>query len=162
MNNHKENIEGIRLESIFPLIEEKLRAGGEVSFRPRGISMLPLIRQGKDSATIGPLTTTPKKNDVIFYRRPDGQFVLHRIIGKNKDGFILCGDNQFIKEYGVKESWIIGIMTAVLRDGEKVSCTDSGYKRYCKWLWWHRKHLYSRNFIRRVLSKIKRTFIKSK
>ena len=61
MSNYAENVEGIRLETLFPLIEEKLKSGGEVSFKPHGISMLPLIRQGKDSATIGPLKAAPKK-----------------------------------------------------------------------------------------------------
>ena len=158
MSNYAENVEGIRLETLFPLIEEKLKSGGEVSFKPHGISMLPLIRQGKDSATIGPLKAAPKKNDVIFYRRPDGQFVLHRIIGKNENGFILCGDNQYIKEYGVKSDWIIGIMTAVTRDGVTIPCGSSKYRKCCKYGCLHRNRLRMRQFMRRVVSKLKRVF----
>ncbi len=158
MSNSGKNVEGIRLAELFPLIEEKLKNGGEISFKPHGISMLPLIRQGKDSVTLEQLKEEPKKYDVIFYRRADGQFVLHRIIGRDEEGLILCGDNQFVKEYGVQKEQIIGIMTSVLRDGEKLSCNDTKYLRYCKRLWLRRKYLYGRNFIRRVLSKVKRIF----
>ena len=153
-------MEGIRLAQLFPLIDEKLKSGGEVSFKPHGISMLPLIRQGRDSVTLELLKSEPKKFDVIFYRRPDGQFVLHRIIGKDEKGLILCGDNQFVKEYGVQKSWIIGVMTSVLRDGERISCTNPKYLRYCKRLWLRREYLFGKNFARRALSKIKRTLIK--
>lgn len=158
--NSNERVEGLRLADIFPLIEEKLKSGGEVSFKPHGISMLPLIRQGKDSVTLKQLKEEPKKLDVIFYRRTDGQFVLHRIVGTDKNGYILCGDNQYIKEYGVQKSQIIGIMTAVLRDGEVISCDDLKYRAYCKSLWLRRNSQKAKAFVKRALSKIKRTFIK--
>jgi hypothetical protein len=43
----------------------------------------------------------PKKYDVIFYRRENGQYVLHRIIKIKKDGYVCRGDNQTAKEYPV-------------------------------------------------------------
>lgn len=158
MNNGVSNVEGIRLADLFPLIEEKLKSGGEVSFKPHGISMLPLIRQGIDSVTLEQIKREPKKYDVIFYQRPEGQFVLHRIIGKDKNGFILCGDNQFVKEYGVQKSQIIGIMTSVQRDGSKVACDIAGYRVYCRILCLRRVYLRVKNLFRRVKSKLKRMF----
>ena len=160
MNNAEKNVEGLRLAQLFPIIEEKLKSGGEVSFKPHGTSMLPLIRQGRDSVTLEKLKDEPQKHDVIFYRRADGQFVLHRIIGEDNNGFILCGDNQTVREYGVRREQIIGIMTSVTRDGEKILCTNPKYLKYCKKLWLHRKSLSVKRFICRVLSKVKRTFIK--
>ena len=123
---------GVRLEELFPIIEEKLRLGGRVTFRPHGISMRPLIRQGKDSVTVGAWDKTPQVGDVIFYRRPDGQFVLHRIVGEDKNGYILCGDNQRILEHGVKPEWIIGILTAVSRKDKVLEVDGKIYKRYVK------------------------------
>ena len=123
---------GVRLEELFPIIEEKLRLGGSVTFRPHGVSMRPLIRQGKDSVTVGALDKTPQVGDVIFYCRSDGQFVLHRIVGEDKNGYILCGDNQKILEHGVKPEWIIGILTAVSRKDKVLDCSGKSYNRYVK------------------------------
>ncbi len=127
--DEKKNL-SLRLEDMLPVIEEKLRSGASVTFGPRGVSMRPLIRQGKDSVVIEALKERPKTGDVIFYRRPDGQFVLHRIIGEDSRGYILCGDNQIVKEFGVTENLIIGIMTAVVRNGKTMSCNDKKYLKY--------------------------------
>ena len=147
---------GLSLEQLFPIIEEKLSCGGEVTFKPHGISMLPLLRQGKDSITVGKLDKKPSRLDVIFYRRKNGQFVLHRIIGKDNNGYILCGDNQFAKEHGVTDDMIIGIMTAFYRGGTRVETDSSRYLMYCRVLWARRIYLHMKSLVRRVLGKLKR------
>ena len=158
MNEKKNSEYSIRLEELYPVIEEKLASGGSVTFKPHGISMLPLIRQGKDSVTIEKPEGKPKVGDVIFYRRTNGQFVLHRIIGANKTGYILCGDNQWVKEYGIAESQVIGVMTALLRDGEKVCRDNPGYVRYVKSLGRRRAFLKAKHFAGKVKGKLKRIF----
>lgn len=45
----------------------------------RGISMLPLLRQGRDSVALRRVDSPIRRNDILFYRRPDGSFVLHRV-----------------------------------------------------------------------------------
>lgn len=144
----------VKLNDMFPIIEEKLKSGGDVIFKPRGVSMLPLIRQGLDSVTVSPVKAAPEVGDVIFYRRPDGQFVLHRIIGKDSLGYILCGDNQWIKERGVKPQWIIGVMTAVERDGKTVDVCHPAYLRYVKRLPLRRLKLKLRSIAGRIKRKI--------
>ena len=124
----------LKLEEMLPLIEEKLKSGAPVKFVPRGVSMLPLIRQGKDSVIIERVKERPKTGDVIFYRRPDGQFVLHRIVGEDSRGYVLCGDNQIVKEFGVTDDYIIGIMTSIERDGKTISCNDGKYLKYVRTL----------------------------
>ena len=146
----------VRLNDMFPIIEEKLKSGGDVIFKPRGVSMLPLIRQGLDSVRVSPVKAEPQVGDVIFYRRPDGRFVLHRIIGRDSLGYILCGDNQWIKEHGVKLQWIIGVMSAVERDGKAVDVSHPAYLRYVKRLPLRRLKLKLRN----IAGKIKRKIIK--
>lgn len=146
----------LRLEAMLPVIEEKLESGGSVTFEPRGVSMLPLIRQGKDSVTISALKEKPKKGDVIFYRRADGRFVLHRIVGEDSQGYILCGDNQCLLEHGVTADCIIGIMTEVIRDGKSVGCKDEAYLKYVRGLVWRRMRLkaaYLRNKIKKKIFK---------
>ena len=66
-----------------------------------GISMYPLLRQRKDSVHIVKIDSPLKKNDVILYQRDSGQYVLHRIIKIKNSNYIICGDNQWKKEYGI-------------------------------------------------------------
>ena len=156
MSNAEKSYAGVSLAELFPIIEEKLRCEGEITFKPHGISMLPLLRQGTDSVTIGGLKEEPKRLDVIFYRRADGQFVLHRIIGKDSRGYILCGDNQCVREYGVTEEMIIGVMTAFYRGKRLVKDGNMLYMLYRRTLWVRRIYLRTKNLARRAVGKIKR------
>lgn len=131
MTNQEKTPKKVRLEQIFPVIEEKLKAGGTVTFGPHGTSMMPLIREGKDVVTLS-AKMLPQVGDVAFYRRPDGQFVLHRIVGEKSDGFVLCGDNQTLLEKGVAKDWIIAVMTSVTRDGKEILCKSPGYRFYVR------------------------------
>ncbi len=158
MNDNKSSEYSIKLEELYPIIAEKLKSGGSVTFKPHGISMLPLIRQGKDSVTIESLKKKPTAGDVIFYRRANGQFVLHRIVGVDKAGYVLCGDNQWVKEHGITENQIIGVMTALLRDDEVVKMDNPKYIRYVKTLGRRRLYLRAKFFAGKVKGKLKRLF----
>ena len=147
------------LVEYVPLIEEVIASGGEFRLFPRGTSMLPLIRQGKDSVILV-LPKDLSKGDIVFYRRPDGQFVLHRIIKKSKDGsFVLCGDNQTVLEKGIISNMIIAVVSAVFRDEKRIEKTAFGRIVY-EFFWCImplRKLIF---FSRRVLSRLKRIFSK--
>jgi len=120
----------INLEDMFPVIMEQISSGGDFVFGPKGISMLPLIKQGEDSVVISPVKEPLKKYDVPLYRRANGQFVLHRIVAVRKDGYVLCGDNQYEREYGITDSNIIGIMTKIKKKDGIISVEDREYKKY--------------------------------
>lgn len=124
---HKE----MTVAQMLPLIEETIQSGGVFTLYPKGTSMLPLIRYGKDAV----LLRTPvelKKGDIILYRRDNGAFVLHRIIGENKAGLILCGDNQYVKEHGIRRDMVIAVAEAILREGERVEFDHPEYLRYLR------------------------------
>lgn len=127
-------IKKISLEELYPIIKEKLEQGGTVEIPVTGTSMLPLLVQGRDSVVIASASEV-KINDIIFYRRNDGHFVLHRVVGTDDKGYILCGDNQWVKEYGITDDNIIGVVVELKVDG-KVFCTDDKeYIKYCnRWL----------------------------
>lgn len=115
-----------------PIIREKLENGGKVRIKPRGTSMLPMLRQGIDEVELVKPSGKLKKYDIPFYKRKSGQFVLHRIVGKNKDGYILCGDNQFEYEYGITDDMIIAKMSGYYSDGQHISADNADYMKYCK------------------------------
>ena len=126
-----ENI-SVDLDTLFPVIKEKLSSGGDVTFGPKGVSMLPLIRQGVDSVKISPVDGKLKKYDVPLYRRKNGQFVLHRVVDVNNDSYTMCGDNQCIREKGITHDMIIGIMTEIIKPEGIIKTTDKNYINYCK------------------------------
>jgi len=89
-----------------------------------GTSMLPMLRDRKDTAVFVEPTFPLRKYDVILYRRKDGSFVLHRIVGKDQFGYILCGDNQYFYEHGIKDNQVIAELSAYIKDGKRVECTS--------------------------------------
>ena len=96
-------------------IEEYINENGSLVYTNVGVSMMPLLRQGKDVFTIrkkGPERC--KVGDVVLYKRPPSSYVLHRIIEVKDDSYVIMGDNCVSKEYGIKDSDIIGIMTDYL------------------------------------------------
>lgn len=99
---------------------------------PIGTSMMPMIRQRVDTVKLVKPNRRLKKYDVILYQRKDGTYVLHRIIGVKKNSYILCGDNQFTKEYNVTDEMIIGVMDGFYRGEVYVSNDNKSYVKYYK------------------------------
>ena len=148
------NKKKISLQEIYPVIKEKLQNGGTVQIPITGTSMNPLLYWGRDSVELVKCEN-PQKYDIIFYRRDNGQFVLHRIVGKNDKGFILCGDNQVKKEYGITENHIIAVVKSITRKGKTFTVDKVSYKLYVK-LW--TLILPIRNLFLVPMRKIKRLF----
>lgn len=121
----------VHLHEISEAMLTVLQSGGEVSFVTSGFSMLPLLRNKTDTVTLRKPDRPIRRGDVIFYRRPDGKYVLHRIIGKRKDGYVLRGDNQKDVEYGVQPDWIWAVLVSVRRkEGKVIDCDSTRYKLY--------------------------------
>lgn len=127
----------VRLSELLPVIEETLASGGTVKLPITGTSMLPLLVAGRDTVTLSPVTGDLQKFDIPFYRRRDGAFVLHRIVACTADNtYTLCGDNQWVLEEGVRAAQIIGVVSAITRNGKTFSADSQKYKRYVRiWHW---------------------------
>lgn len=117
-----------------PLIRECLQAGKTVKFSPKGVSMLPMLRQGIDSVVLAAPTGKLKKYDLPLYQRKKGQFVLHRVV-KVGERYTCIGDNQFELEPNVAQEQVVGVMVAFTRGGKRYSANHVGYRIYCRF--WH-------------------------
>lgn len=133
-HHEAENKVSSNLDVLLPLITERLAAGQSVKFSPRGISMLPMIRQGRDKVVISRPPERLKKYDIPLYRRTDGSFVLHRII-KAGATYTCIGDNQLDAEGGIAHDQVIGVVTAFTRGDKEYSVSCFGYRVYCRM--WH-------------------------
>ena len=98
-----------------PIFRAIIEGGGVFTLRPQGKSMLPTVVPGRDTVNIVKLEGAVQLWDVLFYKREDGNFVLHRVVRMEKDGYTLCGDGQVDLEYGVKTEQIIGVVQEIHR-----------------------------------------------
>ena len=110
--------------------EEQLAKNGKLIYTNKGDSMMPLIKQNRDLLIIKPVHGRLKKYDVPLYKRDSGQYVLHRILKVRKKDYVICGDNRWVKEYGIRDRHIIGVLTAVVRNGKEISVNDWKYRLY--------------------------------
>ena len=140
------------MEAMVPLMTEALARGCSVRFSPKGISMLPMLREGRDSVVLSPVSGGLRKYDIPLYRRDDGQYVLHRIIAMG-DTYTCMGDNQFQPENGIRPDQIIGVVTAFYREDRQIPVTNPGYRSYCC-LWHYTRCL--RHFCRRAIGWLRR------
>lgn len=126
--------EPIYLAEYDSLIREVLADHGEFRIYPHGTSMLPLIRQGRDSVALRALDRPARALDILFYQRSDGSYVLHRVKEVTPGGMILWGDNQIMLEHGVTEDQIIGYAARIFRDDREIDLTGLPYRTYL-WVW---------------------------
>lgn len=148
--------------------EELLNRDGHLAFTNKGVSMMPLLRQGKDVMLIrkkGPERC--KRLDAVLFRRPrrrkeQDAYVLHRILRINPDGsYWIVGDNCVTGDT-VREEQVIGILTGVVRGKRTIRVTDPGYRLYVNtWCRWYRVRIFllkARNFIKRGAKRTLRRF----
>lgn len=148
-----ENKKRISLDEIYPAIKETLENGGTVELPITGTSMFPLLKAGRDTVIIK-ADSSYNVGDIIFYRRNDGHFVLHRIVGTDENGFILCGDNQTVLEKNITEKHIIAKVTELHLDGKVISADSP---KYIKWVKLWIKALPRRKLPLVILRKVKKT-----
>ena len=116
--------EGNELSFSGPAFVELIRAvigkGAPFRFKAKGISMHPFIRNG-DVITISPLSGIPRYGDVVAFTRPKGySLVVHRVVAKKDDSFLIRGDNIPYSDGLIPEANILGCVTRVERDGKQV------------------------------------------
>lgn len=112
--------------------------------------MLPLLREGIDSVCLVKPCGKLRRNDIVFYLRDDGHYVLHRIVRVCENCYTLCGDNQVTLEKGVKDRQIIGVVERIFRSDKEISLEKFSYRFYLI--------LWKSFFIRRAFFKLRSIF----
>ncbi len=118
------------LSELTPIVEEVLQSGGTVKIKPQGISMLPFIRECKDTVLIRKIEKEPSWGEICLYRRANGKLVLHRLVGKSKSGFAFRGDNQIRVERCVQFEQLLGCVVGVCRGDKIVQKSQFSYWLY--------------------------------
>lgn len=114
-------------------MEQVLLEEGELFTAASGSSMLPCIRPQKDILHLILPEHEIGNREVILYRRENGRYILHRIVGKDARGYILCGDNQWVREYGIRQDQVLGVLRGFYRGETYIDCeANLLYRSYVK------------------------------
>ena len=142
--------EKIVSDELFPLICEKLLSGGSVRLTVTGNSMYPFFHDREDVAEICLPPFPHKKDEIVFYKRESGAYVLHRIV-KAKGEVLYCrGDNQF----GIPEKIDAGSVLGAVRSYTSKGKTYTRHSFRSRAVLCYVKVFYCLRRLHRKLSKI--------
>ena len=96
---------------------------------PKGISMLPMIKGGRDAAVVEKITKPPERYDLVMYARNKNVGVIHRVISFKNGKYIICGDNCWQLEF-VSPEQIKGIVTEFCHKGKWYKVDNKLYRIY--------------------------------
>ena len=143
-------------------IEQAIADSGRYVSTTCGSSMMPMLRNRRDTVVICKNLERVKKYDVVLYRTDDG-CVLHRAVKVLSDSYVMCGDNRIVLEKGIKDEDIIGVLAEVYRGEKRIRLDGFKYWTYSRYIV---ATFYPRRFFRLFRSflskKMKKVFCKSK
>ena len=122
----------ISFDEFAVILQETFDRGQDLTFTPSGRSMLPMLDGKEDKVTFSPKPDRLKKFDVAFYRRANGQLVLHRVVGFRDGAYVFSGDGQYFYEYGVRDGDVLAIMTSFTHKGRLHRVDEPGYRLYIR------------------------------
>ncbi|MGN0479324.1 MAG: S24/S26 family peptidase [Hominenteromicrobium sp.] len=125
------------------LVEE----GREVSMVISGSSMSPFLIHQRDTIFFKKPDRPLRTGDMVFFVRPGGQYVMHRIWKVKQDGYYIVGDAQTVIEGPVQRQQIFAVVTGVIRKGKRIQPGDFWWAFFAH-VWIHMIPL------RRVISRL--------
>lgn len=117
------------IDALYPIIEDAIKNGGSVKIKVSGFSMYPLVVSRRDSVVLTGADSV-KVGDVSLFKREDGDYILHRIVGKKDGAYMVRGDYEQKIEYPVYEHQIIAVAEGFYRNEKYISCDSKLYKLY--------------------------------
>lgn len=126
---------------FFEEVNIALTQGKSVKIPVKGNSMLPFLRSGDVVLLKSADTGTLRKGDVLLGHYQD-DYVLHRLVKKRKDHFVLAGDGNERQVEKLKAQDVLAVATLRIRDEEEKQL-DTCLQR-CKGICWYRLRLLRR------------------
>lgn len=102
-------------------VEELLRQGQPVRFKPRGRSMEPFIREATDEVILQPIQQL-KVGQIVLAQDATRKHILHRIIKIADDKIILMGDGNLKGTETCQRKDICGMVSQIIRKKKRINC----------------------------------------
>ena len=120
---------------FFAWAETELSDGRSVRFRLKGVSMTPLIRDGRDEVIVYPCTPHElAPMDVVLFRYNDNH-LLHRIIGRDGDNLLLQGDGSLVAQERCHVTDVVGKVHTIVRPTGREVSVENWRWRFLSRLW---------------------------
>ena len=108
----------VDIDAYMPVLRELLAQGQSVSLTVTGESMSPFLQHGRDQIRLAAVTAPPQRGDMVFFRRRNGQYIMHRVLRRMPDGnYAIIGDGQQQVESPIAPEQIFAVVTQVCRKG---------------------------------------------
>lgn len=122
-------------EIFFEVVIKTLRSGENVIIPMRGFSMLPYLKDGRDSVQLQPIDAQRlKRMDIVLFKL-NNQYILHRFIGR-KNGFLhMHGDGMLGKGEYCRSEDVYAKATVIITDHSKLTYTTSFHFRLKSNIW---------------------------
>ncbi len=119
----------IKSAEIFPVIKEILKGGTNVWITVTGMSMYPFLREDIDSVKLAMTSfDTIRKGDIVLIKRKSGEYILHRVLKKEREQFYMVGDAQKWIEGPLNPDQLIAAVTEIKRKNHQFSCQNFWWK----------------------------------
>lgn len=135
---------------FFSEVESHISEGKKVVIPVKGNSMLPFIREGRDSVELVPCKDI-KVGDILLVKLDNGHYVLHRVWELNGDNIILMGDGNIKGKEVCRRGQAVGMVSKIFRGKGVIESTSTSYMRFVK-LW--RRLLPIRRYILAIYRRI--------
>ena len=99
------------------VLRELAGEGRVVSMLVAGSSMSPFLCHKRDYIYFTKPDRELRRGDMVFYQRDTGQYVMHRIYKRKKDGYYMIGDAQTQIEGPLRRDQIFARIIKVKRKG---------------------------------------------
>ena len=110
-------------------LKKWIEDGCVVIINPKGTSMLPFIREGKDKVILSKPDLL-KTGDIVLVSL-NGRYLMHRIYAIDDDNLTLMGDGHLTGNEYCKKSDVIGLVTEI------IDSKGRHRKPGTAWLWRH-------------------------
>ena len=117
------------IDALMPIVLESVNSGNDARIKISGFSMYPLVTSWRDSVLLTKASEV-KKGDVPLIKRPDGSYVLHRVVKIKEGKYGLRGDYEQKIEYPVSPDDVVAVAKGFDRNEKFISCESAGYKLY--------------------------------
>lgn len=122
-------------QEYIAVLRELIEEGHQVSLLISGSSMSPFLIHHRDTIYFKKPDRELRVGDMVFYRRGNGKYVMHRILRIRPEGFYMIGDAQWEIEGPLQREQIFGLITAVERKGKLIQPGDFWWEFFAKvWL----------------------------
>lgn len=114
-------------------LAQRLAAGEYVMIRTRGVSMQPLLYEGRSHVIVAPVRGELPVGALPLFRVEDGSYRIHRILAVGSGVYFTRGDNCLTGETVPREQ-VVGQVVEICRFGRTIRLDGLPYRLYAR-LW---------------------------